>query len=55
MYGYFAKWERDGVFTELSGLLRGLPRQHEGRDAEPSAGWIDAQSVKTSTSLPVAR
>jgi hypothetical protein len=29
-------------------------RVHEGRAAEPSAAVIDAQSVKTSTSVPAA-
>ncbi|MDH6225029.1 transposase [Streptomyces sp. MJP52] len=47
-YGYFAKWQQDGVFAQLNGLLR----EKEGRDAEPSACVIDAQSVKTSTSAP---
>ncbi|GAB7102116.1 hypothetical protein JCM4814A_04300 [Streptomyces phaeofaciens JCM 4814] len=39
------------MFTQLNGLLRQLLRQKEGRDAEPSACVIDAQSVKTSTSV----
>ncbi|MER5846500.1 IS5 family transposase [Streptomyces sp. NPDC002012] len=52
VYGYFAKWEKDGVFAQLSGLLRSLLREHEGRNAEPSACVMDAQSVKTSTSVP---
>jgi transposase len=54
VYGYFAKWQRDGVFVQLTGVLRRLLRQKEGRDAEPSAGVIDSQSVKTSTSVPVS-
>ncbi|MFH8371815.1 IS5 family transposase [Streptomyces sp. NPDC018031] len=52
VYGYFAKWQKDGVFAQLSGLLRELVRQQEGRNASPSACVIDAQSVKTSTSVP---
>ncbi|GAB2768635.1 hypothetical protein GCM10027072_79470 [Streptomyces bullii] len=52
VYGYFAKWQRDGVFAQLNGLLRELVRQQEGRNASPSACVIDAQSVKTSTSVP---
>ncbi|MFE7795945.1 IS5 family transposase [Streptomyces sp. NPDC057460] len=52
VYGYFAKWEKDGVFTQLSGLLRSRLREHEGRKVQPSACVIDAQSVKTSTSVP---
>lgn len=54
VYGYFAKWADEGVFAQLNGLLRQLLREKEGRDAEPSACVIDAQSVKTSTSVPAA-
>lgn len=54
VYGYFAKWEKDGVFSQLTGLLRALVRQHEGRNTTPSACVIDAQSVKTSTNVPAA-
>lgn len=49
VYGYFARWQQEGVFAQLNGLLRQLLRQKEGREAEPSACVIDAQSVKTST------
>ncbi|EHN80364.1 transposase IS4 family protein [Streptomyces coelicoflavus ZG0656] len=52
VYGYFTKWADEGVFTQLNGLLRQLLREKEGRHAEPSACVIDAQSVKTSTSVP---
>ncbi len=54
VYGYFAKWQQEGVFAQLNGLLRQLLRQKEGRDTEPSACVIDAQSVKTSTSVPAS-
>lgn len=54
VYGYFAKWADEGVFAQLNGLLRQLLREKEGRDGEPSACVIDAQSVKTSTSVPTA-
>ncbi|MCD9880850.1 transposase [Streptomyces sp. NR30] len=53
VYGYFAKWQKDGIFAQLNGLLRELVREQEGRSTEPSACVIDAQSVKTSTSVPV--
>ncbi|WTW32630.1 transposase [Streptomyces sp. NBC_00016] len=52
VYGYFAEWQRDGVFAQLNGLLWELVRQQEGKNSEPSACVIDAQSVKTSTSVP---
>jgi transposase len=54
VYGYFAKWEADGIFDQLTGLLRTLLRQAEGRGAQPSACLIDSQSVKTSTNVPAA-
>lgn len=53
VYGYFVKWEKAGIFERLSGLLRRQAREHEGRNAEPSAGVIDSQSVKTSTNVPL--
>lgn len=52
VYGYFAHWQKDGVFAQLNGLLRELLRQQEGKNPEPTACVIDAQSVKTSTSVP---
>ncbi|MEU7584663.1 IS5 family transposase [Streptomyces sp. NPDC041068] len=54
VYGYFAKWQKDGIFAQLNGLLRELIRLQEGRNDQPSACVIDAQSVKTSTSVPTA-
>nr|BFD96304.1 IS5-like element ISSco3 family transposase [Kitasatospora sp. Xyl93] len=54
VYGYFAKWQRDGVFEQLSGLLRRRVRTAGGRTAEPSACVIDAQSVKTAPTVPAA-
>ncbi|MCF3119328.1 transposase [Streptomyces arenae] len=38
-YHYFACWQEDGVFTQLTGPLRHLVRAAEGRDGEPSAGY----------------
>jgi transposase len=54
VYSYFAAWEAEGIFTQLCGLLRRLVRQSAGRRGEPSAAIIDAQSLKTATSVPVA-
>lgn len=36
VYGYFAKWQRDGVFAHLNGLLRRLLREKEMRDETSS-------------------
>ncbi|MFG2824725.1 IS5 family transposase [Kitasatospora sp. NPDC048365] len=52
VYGYFAAWQKDGVFDQLNGLLRRLVREAAGREAEPSACVLDAQSVKTSVNVP---
>ncbi|MFI6893888.1 IS5 family transposase [Streptomyces sp. NPDC050256] len=54
VYGYFAAWQKDGVFDQLSDLLRRLVREAAGRDAEPSACVLDAQSIKTSANVPAA-
>jgi len=53
VYGYFARWETDGIFDQLTGLLRGKVRQAEGRTSEPSACLIDSQSIKTSATVPL--
>nr|WP_218639380.1 transposase [Streptomyces sp. IMTB 2501] len=36
-YGYFAKWQKHGVFARFTGFLRRLLRQQEVKRAEPSA------------------
>ncbi|MFE7909898.1 IS5 family transposase [Streptomyces albogriseolus] len=54
VYGYFAKWETDGIFDQLTGLLRRLVREREGRGAHPSACVLDSQSVKTSANVHLA-
>jgi transposase len=51
VYGYFAHWEADGIFDQLTGLLRGKVRQAEARTSEPSACLIDSQSIKTSATV----
>lgn len=53
VYGYFGKWERDGIFEQLNALLRRRVREDEGRAPEPSGFVIDAQSVKTSTNVQI--
>ncbi|WP_181799581.1 IS5 family transposase [Kitasatospora acidiphila] len=52
VYAYFARWQKDGVFAQLNGLLRRLVRTAEGRNPEPTACIVDSQSVKTSTNVP---
>jgi putative transposase len=38
---------RDGTFKEINHALVGASREKAGREASPSAGVIDSQSVKT--------
>lgn len=47
VYGYFARWKRDGTWELIHDALRREVRQQAGRDKEPSAGIVDSQSVKT--------
>ncbi|MFE1781083.1 IS5 family transposase [Streptomyces sp. NPDC059506] len=54
VYGYFARWEADGIFDQLTGLLRRLVREQEERTAEPSACLLDSQTVKTSANVRLA-
>lgn len=44
---YFYRWRAAGVWLRLNHLFLLRSRQMEGRQASPSAGVIDSQSVKT--------
>jgi putative transposase len=47
VYHYFKRWEKDGSWTRIHDSLRTIVRIEAGHLPEPSAGSIDAQSVKT--------
>ena len=48
VYVYFARWRDDGTWQTLVDALRMKVRTEvEGREATPSAGSIDSQSVKS--------
>ena len=47
VYHYFRLWRKDGTWLKLHSLIRGALRLKLGREAQPSAGIIDSQSVKT--------
>lgn len=48
--GYFYLWRDSGVFETMNALLVMSARELEGREASPTAGVIDSQSVKTTES-----
>ena len=47
---YFDKWTKDGTWIRINDILRQQVRVQEGRKAEPTAGVLDSQSVKTTES-----
>ena len=47
---YFYGWQRDGTWHGVNHELVMLAREKEGREASPTAGVIDSQSVKTTES-----
>ncbi|MFJ3762675.1 hypothetical protein [Streptomyces sp. NPDC090080] len=51
-YAFFRRWREHGLIAEFHDRLRGRVCEQEGREAEPTAGIIDAQSVKAAASVP---
>lgn len=54
VYAFFRRWREHGLTVEFHDRLRGRVREREGREAQPSAGIIDAQSVRAAASVPAA-
>ena len=48
VYGYFRRWKKNGLWERINEALVKKVRVKHGRKAEPSAGILDSQSVKTS-------
>ena len=48
--GYFYDWRDNGLFENINFHLLLQAREAAGREASPSAGVIDSQSVKTTES-----
>ena len=47
MQGWFYRWRDDGTWARINQHLLMAAREAAGREASPSAGVIDSQSVKT--------
>lgn len=48
--GYFYAWSREGRLAAINFALVAAAREKAGREASPTAGVIDSQSVKTTES-----
>lgn len=46
VYYHFSNWKRRNVFSRARDALRREIREQEGRDAEPTLGIVDSQSVR---------
>lgn len=44
---YFYRWSRTGLWRTINFMLVQIARESSGREASPTAGVIDSQSVKT--------
>ena len=51
VHRYHLTWSRDGTWEAIAARLAGAVRQHEGRNAEPSAGIVDARSVRGASTV----
>src|SRR5919106_3558359 len=47
VYGYFRRFSQEGVWHQIWMVLTMAARQQADREASPSAGIVDSQSVKT--------
>ena len=46
VHRYHLRWSRDGTWEAIAARLAAAVRQREGREAQPSAGVVDARSVR---------
>ena len=47
VHGYFDLWSWDGTLDHIHDVLYVALREHEGREASPTAAIIDSQSAKS--------
>ena len=52
VHRYHLTWSRDGTWERIAARLAEAVRANEGRDAEPSAGIVDARSVRSAATVP---
>ncbi len=51
VHRYHLEWSKDGTWERVCDRLRTLVRESEGRDGDPSAGIIDARSVRGASTV----
>lgn len=51
VHRYHLAWSRDGTWERIAHRLAGAIREREGRDAEPSAGIVDARTVRGASTV----
>lgn len=51
VHRYHLRWSRDGTWEAIAARLAGAVREAEGRDAAPSAGVVDARSVRGASTV----
>jgi putative transposase len=54
VHRYHLTWSRNGTWERICDRLRGLVREQEGREPEPSASVIDARSVRGAATVTAA-
>ncbi|MFI8459465.1 transposase [Kitasatospora sp. NPDC085464] len=54
VYAFVRRWRARSLLAELHDRLRGLVREDAGRDPEPTAAVIDAQSLRAAATVPAS-
>ncbi|MFB7577369.1 IS5 family transposase [Streptomyces sp. NPDC093064] len=54
VHRFFTRWRKQGLIDEFHDRLRAATREAQGRDAEPTAGVIDSQSAKGTSTVAAA-
>jgi len=51
VHRYHLEWSRNGTWEHIAARLAAAVREAEGREGEPSAGIVDARSVRASSTV----